>query len=191
MSDKNFDVVLASEPDDLPEWMPEDDGIELRQLLQRWLNDGDERSVLIIRRGDSTVWYADGCEPEDATFGRDLSWIEGELRECFQWGRSVALLKIDQSPDAIDYQAVGVFAACSDRFSADGVFPARDELPASVASLGDAQPGWSTPVMLRRLYESANEATRRVINNLSVSGMFFTVVAGKAGIMLEGEAGGS
>jgi hypothetical protein len=50
-------------------------------------DDYRERSVLRVTRfGKSVLERYDGGEPEDNSFGRDWSWVEGALREAYALG---------------------------------------------------------------------------------------------------------
>lgn len=48
--------------------------------------DGDGTTTITISRNGHTVTYTDSMEPEDATFGRDLSWIIDELQRAYDCG---------------------------------------------------------------------------------------------------------
>lgn len=48
----------------------------------------DERTVLVIyHNGEPILSQVDGGEPEDATFGRDYSWIKGALLQAYTFGQ--------------------------------------------------------------------------------------------------------
>lgn len=59
--------------EDLPDWVDKKYGLS---------NNGcgkEDASYIVIEDGDYKVCYSDAMEPEDASFGRDLSWIISEL----------------------------------------------------------------------------------------------------------------
>jgi hypothetical protein len=50
--------------------------------------DSDYRKRLVITHNDVQLReYYDGGEPEDNSFGRDWSWIKGELERAYELGR--------------------------------------------------------------------------------------------------------
>jgi hypothetical protein len=67
MSDKEYRVKIEPHPDDFGE------------------------HLLRIECGDYRKEYTDSMEPEDATFLRDLSWVEEELRGAYDLGKAEAL----------------------------------------------------------------------------------------------------
>src|SRR5690606_38288166 len=83
MSNKQFDVALASKPEQIPDWVPDDEREELTEYLSFG---GDDRTVMIIRNGERIATHWDGGEAEDNSFGRDWSWIVGELRAASDAG---------------------------------------------------------------------------------------------------------
>ena len=47
----------------------------------------DYRQVLnVIRNGKIVLSECDGGEPEDQSFGRNWSWVEGALKQAYQFG---------------------------------------------------------------------------------------------------------
>ena len=46
--------------------------------------------IRITHEGMEPMLVSDAMEPEDATFGRDLSWIVPTLRRCYGLGRAEA-----------------------------------------------------------------------------------------------------
>jgi hypothetical protein len=67
-------IVSAEE---LPAWAKEDDDYSYGN---------DYRNYLVIEDGDYKKVYTDGGEPEDASFGRDYSWVALELRRAYKSG---------------------------------------------------------------------------------------------------------
>ena len=43
--------------------------------------------IKITHNGETLCLHSDAMEPEDAIFGRDLSWIDGLLKECYEIGK--------------------------------------------------------------------------------------------------------
>lgn len=43
--------------------------------------------IRITYDGKTLAIHSDAMEPEDATFGRDLSWIDEALREAYELGK--------------------------------------------------------------------------------------------------------
>ena len=46
--------------------------------------------IKVIHNGETILLDSDAMEPEDATFGRDLSWIPKMLRTCYELGKKDA-----------------------------------------------------------------------------------------------------
>lgn len=86
-----FDVVLAREPSDVPAWMPD----AWREDMIEFLEHGDERSALIIRRGVDVSWYLDD--------GDRLDGIARELQAAYAAGLAAASERGAPVPPA-DYQ---------------------------------------------------------------------------------------
>lgn len=42
--------------------------------------------IRIVHDNETILLESDAMEPEDATFGRDLSWITAALEKCFELG---------------------------------------------------------------------------------------------------------
>ena len=42
--------------------------------------------IKVIYDGEVILMESDRMEPEDANFGRDLSWISGMLEKCYEFG---------------------------------------------------------------------------------------------------------
>jgi len=58
------------------------------QIVMEFDNDGyDMQAELIIKyNGEVIARYWDGGEPEDNSFSRDWSWIDGELERAYNLG---------------------------------------------------------------------------------------------------------
>ena len=46
--------------------------------------------IKVIHNGETILLDSDAMEPEDATFGRDLSWIPKMFRTCYELGKKDA-----------------------------------------------------------------------------------------------------
>lgn len=73
-------------------WMDKDQQAELIKLAKfddwkiRHLENGDCSYLLIFYNGELIKYFSDRGEPEDNSFSRDWSWINGELERAYSLG---------------------------------------------------------------------------------------------------------
>lgn len=76
-----------------PGYLPEDrsaDATKSDGYAVRFESDDDgwnyRQHLVIERHGEEVARHCDGGEPEDQSFGRDWSWVEGALRQAYAFG---------------------------------------------------------------------------------------------------------
>jgi hypothetical protein len=57
-----------------------------KQMVYQHRKDDYNCYLLIYRNNEPPQVETDGMEPEDATFFRDLSWIQPSLEQAYKWG---------------------------------------------------------------------------------------------------------
>lgn len=76
----------------LPEYLQQD-------YASPW-GDDDEDTYLVLKiDGEITEVYCDGGESEDATFTRDLSWIDDAINKAYMLGRTHARREAEANVD--------------------------------------------------------------------------------------------
>lgn len=83
----NFACFVVSEESEIPSWLGEND----RGYLIDFFGEYDSPSVLVVKTGEAISMNPDGGEPEDQTFGRDLAWIEGAIKDAYECGKLEAI----------------------------------------------------------------------------------------------------
>jgi len=60
--------------------------VEIKKIEDDWGDNEYRRRLVISHDGTQLSEHYDGGEPEDNSFGRDWSWIKGELEKAYALG---------------------------------------------------------------------------------------------------------
>jgi len=80
-----FNIQFIDSIDEIPEWVTGDDLEEVKENNFERMDD-EGQSLLAIQIGDKVYLKRDGGEPEDNTFGRDWSWVDGMIAAAYAEG---------------------------------------------------------------------------------------------------------